>query len=411
MSAPGTAPRFRLRSVALTAYGPTVVNALGHGAVLPVLALRARELGADVGTAALVVALLGVGQLLAALPAGALVARFGERRSLVVAGLLDAAAMLAASFAGTVAVLAVLVLLSGATWTVFLLARQGFMIDVVPETDRARALSTLGGSHRIGLFVGPLLGSVLIVVAGLPSVFWLAAATSTVAGLMALLLPDVGREARDGTRPLRVLDVLREHRHVLATLGSAVVVIGATRGLRVSVLPLWSESVGLSAAETSLVFGLAAFVDVLLFYPAGVVMDRFGRTWVAVPVTAVISLGVLLLPLATTFGTVLAVAVVMATGNGMGAGIVMTLGADTAPVEGRSQYLGGWRLAGDVGATGGPLLVSAIAALAPLALACALTGALGLLATGWVGHQVRRVDRARADRADRAGAGRARMAR
>ena len=47
---------FSLRQVALTAYGPTVVNALGHGAVLPVLALRARELGADLGTAALVVA-------------------------------------------------------------------------------------------------------------------------------------------------------------------------------------------------------------------------------------------------------------------------------------------------------------------------------------------------------------------
>lgn len=399
MSAPGPTPRFRLRSVALTVYGPTVVAALGHGAVLPVLALRARELGADVGTAALVVALLGVGQLIASLPAGALVARLGERRSLVVAGLLDAVAMLAASFAGSVPALGAAVLVSGATWTVFLLARQGFMIDVVPETDRARALSTLGGSHRFGLFVGPLLGSALIAAAGLPAVFWLASAMSACAGLLALVLPDVGRQARTEERPRRVLDVLREHRHVLATLGSAIVVIGATRGLRVSVLPLWSESVGLSASETSLVFGAAALVDVLLFYPAGLVMDRFGRTWVAVPVTAVISLGVLLLPLATTFGTVLAVAVLMATGNGMGAGIVMTLGADAAPVEGRSQFLGGWRLAGDVGATGGPLLVAAVAAVAPLAAACVLTGSVGLLATGWVGHQVRRVDLARAGRA------------
>ncbi len=399
MSASGPTPRFRLRSVALTAYGPTVVAALGHGAVLPVLALRARELGADVATAALVVALLGVGQLVASLPAGALVARFGERRSLVVAGLVDAAAMLAASFASSVPALAAAVLVSGATWTVFLLARQGFMIEVVPENDRARALSTLGGSHRVGLFAGPLLGSVLIAAAGLPSVFWLASAMSACAGLLALLLPDVRREARTEQRALRVLDVLREHRHVLATLGSAIVVLGATRGLRISVLPLWSESVGLSASETSLVFGAAALVDVVLFYPAGMVMDRFGRTWVAVPVTAVISLGVLLLPLATTFGTVLAVAVLMAVGNGMGAGIVMTLGADAAPVEGRSQFLGGWRLAGDVGATAGPLLVSAVAAVAPLAAACVLTGALGLLATGWVGHQVRRVDLARAGRA------------
>ena len=33
---------FRLRDVALAAYGPTVVNSLGHGAVLPVLAVLTR---------------------------------------------------------------------------------------------------------------------------------------------------------------------------------------------------------------------------------------------------------------------------------------------------------------------------------------------------------------------------------
>ena len=52
----------------------------------------------------------------------------------------------------------------------------------------------------------------------------------------------------------------------------------------------------------------------------------------------------------------------IAAGNGLGAGIVMTLGADASPDEGRSQFLGAWRLCGDIGNTGGPLLVSAVAA-------------------------------------------------
>ena len=55
--------------------------------MLPVLALRARDLGADFSTAALVVGLLGIGTLLASLPSGALVARIGERRALFFAGL------------------------------------------------------------------------------------------------------------------------------------------------------------------------------------------------------------------------------------------------------------------------------------------------------------------------------------
>ena len=79
----GTTQDFRFRDILLVAYGPSVVSAIGHGAMLPVLALRARDLGADVSVAAAIVALLGVGQLLASLPAGALVARIGERRALV----------------------------------------------------------------------------------------------------------------------------------------------------------------------------------------------------------------------------------------------------------------------------------------------------------------------------------------
>ena len=39
---------FRLRDVALAAYGPTVVSPVGYGAGIPVPALRARELGAGI---------------------------------------------------------------------------------------------------------------------------------------------------------------------------------------------------------------------------------------------------------------------------------------------------------------------------------------------------------------------------
>ena len=163
----GTTQDFRFRDILLVAYGPSVVSAIGHGAMLPVLALRARDLGADVSVAAAIVALLGVGQLLASLPAGALVARIGERRALVGAGLVDACAMAFAALTDSVLGLAIGVLLSGVCWTLFLIARQGFMIDVVPESHRARAMSLLGGSYRVGVLIGPLIGAGLIAVSDL----------------------------------------------------------------------------------------------------------------------------------------------------------------------------------------------------------------------------------------------------
>jgi MFS family permease len=106
----------------------------------------------------------------------------------------------------------------------------------------------------------------------------------------------------------------------------------------------------------------------------------------------------LLLPLATSVLSVALVMALIAAGNGLGSGIVMTLGADAAPELGRSQFLGAWRLCGDIGNTGGPVVVSAVAAVAPLATACLVVGVLGLAGAGWVGYWTRRVDLVRTGR-------------
>ncbi len=386
---------FRLRDVGLTAYGPTVVNAIGHGAVLPVLALRARDLGADVSVAAVVVALVGVGSLVTALPVGALIARIGERRALVLAGLLDAAAMGAAALATSWPVLAVAVTVSGMAWTTFMMARQGYLIDVVPPGFRARAMSGLGGSHRIGLLLGPLFGAGLIELAGLRAVFWLAVVTSLASSGLARLMPDLGREERalaGDTGHLTVGAVVRTHRRALATVGVAVVVISASRALRTALFPLWAEHVGMGAGAISLVFAVAAAVDVAFFLPGGWLMDTRGRAAVAVPVVGAVAVACFLLPLATTAWSVAAVMVLIAIGNGLGSGIVMTLGADTAPQAGRAQFLGAWRLCGDLGASAGPLLVGAAAAALPLVAVPVALGALMAAGTAWVGYWTARVD-------------------
>lgn len=393
----GASDGFRLRDVAVAAYGPSAISSIGHGAVMPVLALRARDLGAEVSTAALVVALLGVGMLLASLPAGALVARIGERRALVLVGFVDAAAMSAAALTASVPALGAAVVISGMSWTVFLIARQGWMIDAVPLRYRARALAALGGTYRIGVLVGPLLGAGLIHLGSLTWVFWLAATMSVASAVLARAMPDLGEDVRRQDREqghLSVWAVLVEHRRTLLTLGTAVVVIGASRSLRTGLLPLWAEHVGLSASTTSLIFALAAAIDIAFFFPGGWLMDHRGRAVVAVPVVATTAVACLLLPLATSAAGVAAVMALIAAGNGLGSGIAMTLGADTAPLRGRAQYLGGWRLCGDIGNSGGPLLVGAVAVAAPLATASLLMGVLGLAGTLWVGYWTRRVDRA-----------------
>ena len=70
-------------------YGPTVLFALGEGAVIPLIPIIAAQLGADVATAALVASALVVGQLCGNIPAGWAVARIGERLTMAIAGTLS----------------------------------------------------------------------------------------------------------------------------------------------------------------------------------------------------------------------------------------------------------------------------------------------------------------------------------
>lgn len=143
-------------------------------------------------------------------------------------------------------------------------------------------------------------------------------------------------------------------------------------------MPLWAEAVGITTSQTALIFGIAGGVEVLLFYPAGSIMDRFGRTWIAVPFLVILGIGMLLLPLAHGFATVTAVSTLMGLGNGLGSGIVQTIGADVAPAVGRAQFLSVWRFLSLIGQNGAPLLVSGVTLLAGLGPACVVLGALTL---------------------------------
>ncbi|HEY2062179.1 MAG TPA: MFS transporter, partial [Amycolatopsis sp.] len=76
------------------------------------------------------------------------------------------------------------------------------------------------------------------------------------------------------------------------------------------------------------------------------------------------------------------VAMVMGFGNGIGSGIVMTLGADVSPSVGRPTHLGIWNELGDIGSGLGPLLLAGVTALAGLGLGIVVSGLVGFAAAG-----------------------------
>ncbi|MFN3948114.1 MFS transporter [Microbacterium sp.] len=391
-------------------YGPTLLFALGEGAVIPLIPVIADRLGADVAVAALVAAALVVGQLCGNIPAGWAVARFGERLTMGVAGIVILGGLTGIVLAPSLIFFAAAVFLIGFCAASFALARHSFMTTRVPLHFRARALSLLGGTFRLGMFVGPFISAALLAVFGDETasiVFFAVCQVATI--LLVFLGPDPekavpggggapsrraggdSREAEDTGEPVTgaiptvervgVFRTMWRFRGVLARLGLAAASLSAVRSARQVVLPLWGVSLGLDAGTIAVVVGVSGAIDFALFYASGQVMDRFGRLWAALPAMVLMGAGFFALSfthdLASAAMWYAMFAAVLGVGNGLSSGILLTLGADIAPPNEPAAFLGSWRTLTDAGGALAPLLVSALTAVASLSIG---VGAMGLVA-------------------------------
>ncbi|TDN92561.1 MFS transporter [Microbacterium sp. BK668] len=389
-------------------YGPTVLFALGEGAVIPLIPVIAAQLGADVATAALVAAALVVGQLCGNLPAGWAVARIGERLTMAVAGGIAFIGVVALAFAPVLGVFAASVFLIGFCAAAFGLARHSFMTTRVPLAFRARALSLLGGTFRLGMFIGPFIAAALLAVFGDEhAAIWFFGGCLVACVLLVLFGPDPEQQVAPLDEPLTgedtgepvsgsipasalraahdprsagVFRTMWRFRGVLGRLGLAAATLAAVRSARQVVLPLWGVSIGLDAQTIALVVGISGAIDFALFYASGQVMDRFGRLWAALPAMILMGSGIVALALTHDLDSsamwFAMFAAVLGVGNGLSSGILLTLGADVAPESDPAPFLGSWRTLTDAGGALSPLLVSGIAAISSLALA---TGVIGLI--------------------------------
>lgn len=387
-------------------YAPTVLFSLGEGAVIPLIPVIATRLGADVSLAALVAAALVIGQLCGNLPAGALVAKVGERFTMVIAGALSIAAGVGMLVAEQLALFAAAVFVLGFCAAAFGLARHAFMTTRVPPRFRARALSLLGGSFRFGVFIGPFVAAALIQLTGSEqSTIWaLIVCCAAIVPLVlfgpdpektspVLLKPTGAAVAEDsgevvtGSIPTRdrygVLETISYYRAVLMRLGLSAAALSAVRSARQVILPLWGVSLGLDASTIAIVVGVSGAIDFTLFYASGQVMDRFGRIWAALPAMLLMGTGLIILSVThdldqATMWFVL-MAAVLGLGNGLSSGILLTYGADLAPETDPATFLGAWRTLTDAGGAAAPVVIASVVALASLPVAAGVMGGVALL--------------------------------
>ena len=203
---------FRWGSIALPALLPTMLFSIGEGAIIPIIPIAADNLGASLAIAGLVAAVLAIGELFGNIPSGWLVARVGERPAMIGATALSVVGLVICVIAPNPLALSFGIFFIGLSAAVFALARHAFMTSFVPIAYRARALSTLGGTLRLGYFIGPFVTAAVIHLTGsATSAFWIHVVACLGSAIVLITLPDptktfgavatvrlAGRDMREG---------------------------------------------------------------------------------------------------------------------------------------------------------------------------------------------------------------------
>ena len=384
MTQPSHSVWAELRRLVPPLYLPVFAMTSGMTIALPLVPLYLEDIGISLSMVGLIMGATGIGAALVGIPASAFAERFTNDHLMLVAVVASATSLMLFGFVELAAVLVLLRLVSGFGFGAMGQSRQLFITRGVPIHFRGRVTSGMGGTHRLALAVGPVLGGAVATVWGFSAAF-VVAGCAAAAGLAFWIVPG-GREVAAETQQdhIPVFASLRRHRRRVFLGGFGPMLIQAGREGRYVVIPLIADRLGLSLAEIGGLLAVGTVVDFMIFPISGVLMDRFGRLYSIVPAFTVMAIGMVLLGLADNATDVAIASVLIGLGNGATSGAVLTLGADLAPEGEQGPYLAGFNLVSNLGLFVGPFVVGTVADASGLDASAFVLGAILMAGVAWI---------------------------
>jgi MFS family permease len=378
----------RQHPLILPVYLPTFLISLAGGIMIPVLPLYLGEFEVGYGLIGLVLSGQALGMLISDIPSGMGMRWLGQRRAMIIGLGLVVISTMALFWARSIPEALIYRTLSGVGFSIFGVSRHAYIAENAVIGVRGRAVALFGGINRIGRFSGPAIGGMIGSAINLRSPFLVAGGLMALAFLLVILM--VPRTQATLTREPGSLKsylyqlwlTAKDQYRILTTVGAGQLFAQMVRTGRGVMIPLFGADVlGLDVAQIGWISTIASAIDMSLFYPVGMIMDRWGRKFAIVPSFLVQGIGLFLIPLTGGFISLAVVASLIGFGNGLGSGSMMTLGADLAPADSRGEFLGMWRLIGDLGFMLGPSVAGAVAGMLALPAAALVMGGSGVVAS------------------------------
>ena len=346
-------------------------NQLGFGAIVPVIALYAEGFGVSQTAIGLTIAVYGLARFLVNVPAGTLADIAGRRATLAVGGLTTVIGTVLCAVSPNYEVFLIARFIAGAGAAFVLTGGQIVLADIASPHNRGRVMSIYQGVFLFSVGAGAWPGGWLADEFGLASPFW---ANAVLAGLVTLLAWFFVPE----TRGLRDLSSARAKPAVKVRLGDQARLLASTPGFLLisivsfaaffartgglfNVIPLLAkDDIGLSPDQIGMGIGMISIVGLVLVYPSGALVDRFGRKAVIVPSMLFSGIAILGYGIADTFTAFLISSAFWSAASGISGAAPAAYAADIAPPGMSAPALGIYRALADFGYVAGPLTLGII---------------------------------------------------
>ena len=176
---------------------------------------------------------------------------------------------------------------------------------------------------------------------------------------------------------LAQLRLLTVHQGFLLVSLIAFVNAVARTGALFNIIPILArDRLALDPDRIGFGLALASVVGLVLAYPAGVLVDRYGRKIIIVPSTILSGVSLLLFLAAPTYGWFLLACAAWSVAMGVSGAAPAAYAADTAPGGMNAAALSTYRMLADMGYVVGPIALGLVADLAGADAALASTAAL-----------------------------------
>ena len=366
-------PRSRSDHILVWMCALIAVNQLGFGGIVPVLALYARSFSVSQSAIGVAIACYGLARFLVALPVGNLADAWGRRPALAIGGLVTAAGNLLCAYSPTFAVLVVGRFVAGAGAALVLISGQIVLADITTPERRGRTMAVYQGVFLFAVSIGPLPGGLMAEHYGLRAPFLAYAVAGVVAALLAwvfipetrsLRIPAVAGTASVPAFGGQVRILIGHAGFMLVSLVSFMNAMARTGGLFNVIPVLANDRLALSADRIGLGLALASVVGLVVIYPSGVLVDRYGRKFVIVPATILAGLSLLLFLLASSYAWFLAGCVMWSIASGVGGAAPAAYAADVAPSGMNAAAMSAFRMLAHLGYVVGPIALGLAADLA-----------------------------------------------